>query len=103
VNKVVDITQQIERKIDALCEHVCQMEMTIAELQVELAASGLDIPLLSGADPKNYRPVIDAQIRGWAAATGKAHGFAFAEQFRRVRFGGVSRWARGAATLPDDV
>jgi len=103
VNKVVDISDQIERKIDALCEHVCQMEMTVAELQTSLAASGLDVPLLSHADPKNFRPVIDAQIKGWASAVGRRAGFAFGEEFRRVRFGGIARWARGAAELPDDV
>jgi LmbE family N-acetylglucosaminyl deacetylase len=29
VNKVVDISDHIGRKIDALCAHVCQMEMTV--------------------------------------------------------------------------
>jgi LmbE family N-acetylglucosaminyl deacetylase len=103
VNKVVDVSSTIERKIDALCEHVCQMEMTVMDLQAAVAASGLDIPALSAADPKNYRPVIEMQIKGWAAAVGKPAGFAFAEEFRRVRFGGVERWSRGAVTLPDDV
>jgi LmbE family N-acetylglucosaminyl deacetylase len=102
-NKVVDISGQIDRKIDALCEHVCQMEMTVMELQMSLAASGLSIPMLGEADPKNYRPIIDAQIRAWAGAVGRAHGFAYGEEFRRVRFGGIARWARGAANLPDEV
>ncbi len=103
VNKVVDISQQIERKIDALCEHVCQMEMTVAQVQLELGASGLDIPALAGADPKNYRPVIETQIRGWARSIGKRAGFEYGEEFRRVRFGGIERWVRGGSELPDDV
>lgn len=103
VNKIVDITDHIERKVDALCEHVCQMEMTVAELQIGLTASGLEIPLLSGANPKDYRPVIDAQMRTWAASVGKREGFPFAEEFRRVRFGGIERWSRGAESLPDDI
>lgn len=103
VNKVVDISQTIDRKIDALCEHVCQMEMTVMDLQASLAASGLNIPQLSHADPKNYRQVIDTQVRTWAASVGKREGFAFAEEFRRIRFGGIERWSRGAATLPEDV
>jgi LmbE family N-acetylglucosaminyl deacetylase len=103
VNKVVDISATIDRKIDALCEHVCQMEMTVMDAQAAVAASGLDIPALSAADPKDYRPLIATQIKGWAAAVGKPAGFAFAEEFRRVRFGAVERWARGAVTLPDDV
>jgi hypothetical protein len=101
-NKIVDITAQIDQKVDALCEHACQMEMTVQELQVGLAASGLDIPLLSGADPKDYRPIISQQIRAWAGAIGQRAGFAYGEEFRRVRFGGIARWARGA-DIPDDV
>jgi LmbE family N-acetylglucosaminyl deacetylase len=104
VNKVVDISAYIERKIDALCEHVCQMEMTVADLKVQLAASGLDIPFLADADPKEFRPVIEAQIKAWAAAVGRRHGFEYAEEFRRVRFGGIERWARDpGAELRDDI
>jgi LmbE family N-acetylglucosaminyl deacetylase len=100
--KVVDISAYIERKIDALCEHVCQMEMTVMDAQAALAASGLHVPALAEADPKNFRPVIGAQIRAWAGSTGKREGFAFGEEFRRVRFGGVERLARDAP-LVDDV
>jgi LmbE family N-acetylglucosaminyl deacetylase len=104
VNKVVDISDYIERKIDALCAHASQMEMTVMELQTHLAASGLDIPFLAGAGPRDYRPVIDAQIRGWAAAVGRRAGFDYAEEFRRQRFGGVERWGRNrGAGLADDV
>lgn len=102
-NKIVDITAQIDRKIDALCEHTCQMEMTVMEAQIALAASGLDIPALGEADPKNYRPVIEAQIRAWARSVGQRAGFEYGEEFRRVRFGGIARWARGAVDVPDDV
>ncbi len=104
VNKIVDISHQIELKIDALCEHACQMEMTVAELQVQLAASGLDVPLLRDAKLKEFRPLIEAQIRAWAASVGKRGGFAFGEEFRRVRFSGVERWGREfGASLPEDV
>jgi LmbE family N-acetylglucosaminyl deacetylase len=104
VNKAVDISGYIGRKIDALCEHVCQMEMTVADLQIQLAASGLNVPLLADANPKDFRPVIDAQIRAWAASAGRRHGFEYAEEFRRVRFGGIERWARAEAVgLTEDV
>ncbi|MEX1194330.1 MAG: PIG-L family deacetylase [Dehalococcoidia bacterium] len=45
-NKTVDISDFIGRKIDALCEHVCQMEMTVLDAQAAVAASGLDVPFL---------------------------------------------------------
>jgi len=103
-NTAVDISDYIDRKVDALCEHVCQMEMTVADLKLQLAASGLDIPLLANADPKDFRPVIEAQIKAWASSVGRRHGFAYAEEFRRTRFDGIERWARGSASeLPDDV
>ena len=103
VSKIIDISETIDRKIDALCEHVCQMEMTVAELQTTLAASGLDMPALANADPKDYRPMIERQIKGWSASVGKRAGFAYGEEFRRVRFSGVERWGRGAVELPDEV
>jgi len=102
-NKTVDITDYIGRKIDALCAHRCQMEMTVADLKLQLAASGLDIPFLADADPKDFRPVIEAQIKAWAASVGRRAGFEYGEQFRRVRFDGIERWARRAGSaLPDD-
>ena len=100
-NKAVDISAYIERKIEALCQHVSQMEMTVAGLQVDLAASGLEVPALRDADPKDYRPVVEAMIRTWAAGVGRRHGMAFAEEFRRQRFGGIERWARESGELPD--
>lgn len=104
VNKVVDISSYISRKIDALCAHVCQMEMTVMEAQIALRASGLDIPALRDASPKDFRPIIEAQIRAWAKAVGQRAGFDYAEEFRRERFGAVERLARQMGQeLPDDV
>ena len=77
VNKAVDISGHVERKIEALCQHPSQMELMVAELQVQLAASGLDLPPLRDADPKDYRPVIETMIRTWAAGVGRRHGAAF--------------------------
>jgi LmbE family N-acetylglucosaminyl deacetylase len=103
-NKVVDITDFIDKKIDALCAHECQMEMTVMDLQAQLAASGLEIPFVADADPKEYRPVIEAQIKAWAGSVGRRAGFAFGEEFRRARFGGVERWGREfGAELGDDI
>jgi hypothetical protein len=80
------------------------MEMTVMDLQVQLAASGLEIPFLADAEPKEYRPVIEAQIKAWAASVGRRAGAEYAEEFRRARFGGVERWGREfGAALADDV
>ena len=104
VNKAVDISGYVERKIEALCQHVSQMELTVSDLQLQLAASGIDLPALRNADPKNFRPVIEIMIRSWAASVGRRHGLPFAEEFRRQRFGGIERWAReSGAELPEDL
>lgn len=104
VNKTVDITDYIDKKIDALCEHVCQMEMTIMDLQAQLAAAGIDFPPVSSADPKRYRPLIDTQIKAWAASVGKRNGMQFAEEFRRSRMGGIERIAAAAGIdLSDEI
>jgi hypothetical protein len=80
------------------------MEMTVADLKLQLAASGLDIPLLGDTDPKDFRPVIEAQIKAWAASVGRRHGFEYAEEFRRTRFNGIERWARTSGQeLRDDI
>lgn len=104
VNKTVDISQYIDKKVDALCEHVCQMEMTIMDLQAQLVAAGIDFPPVTNADPKDYRPLIDRQIRAWAASVGNRNGMRFAEEFRRSRMGGIERIAGAAGIeLPDDL
>src|SRR5439155_1602235 len=93
-----------ETRLNQLREHVCQMAMTVADLQVQLTASGLEIPFLREADRKDYRPVIEAQIKAWAASVGRKAGFAYGEEFRRVRFNGIERWARGSeSVLPDEL
>jgi LmbE family N-acetylglucosaminyl deacetylase len=95
VNKYVDITAYIGKKVEALLRHESQMVLTVQDLQHSLAASGLDVPWLAGLDPHEYRDVIDRQIRAVARATGKQCGFEYAEGFRRTGFGGIVRLAEG--------
>ncbi|MCH8994146.1 MAG: PIG-L family deacetylase [Chloroflexi bacterium] len=101
-NKFVDITDYIDKKIDALCQHESQMVLTVQGLKFALEASGLDVPELAGLDPHDYRDVIDRRIRGVARAVGRERGFEFAEGFRRVRYDGIERLAQGQE-LPEGV
>lgn len=104
VNKAVDISGYVDRKIEALCEHASQMRFTVTELQMNLAASGLDVPALRDADASDYRGVIETMIRVWAGGVGRRHGFEYGEEFRRQRFGGIERWAGEAGQeLPDEL
>ena len=94
-NKFVDITDYIDRKVDALCLHESQMVLTVQDMQVSLRASGLDVPWLEELDPHDYRDAIDRRIRAVARAVGRQHGFEYAEGFRRTCFSGIERLAEG--------
>jgi LmbE family N-acetylglucosaminyl deacetylase len=101
VNKYVDITGYIDRKLEALYEHESQMVLTVAGVQQALRASGLSYPPLENLDPHDYREVIAEQVKAIARAVGRAPGYAYAESFRRERFGGVERIV--GQTVDEDV
>jgi LmbE family N-acetylglucosaminyl deacetylase len=101
-NKFVDITGFIDKKIEALFQHESQMVLTVQELQFALDASGLDVPSLANLDPHDFREVIDQRVHSVARAVGRECDFEFAEGFRRVRFGGLTRFAVGEE-LQEDV
>jgi LmbE family N-acetylglucosaminyl deacetylase len=103
-NRFVDIDATIDKKVAALCKHEAQMVLTVASLQFELRASGLDIPWLAALDPHDYHDVIDRQMRAAGAAVAKRSGLTctYAEGFRRVRFGGIERLAKGQL-IPEDI
>jgi LmbE family N-acetylglucosaminyl deacetylase len=102
VNKTVDISDYIERKIEALFEHKSQMELTVAEVKLAAQATGLKLPGLTGLDPGDYGPVIGQQVKAWAASVGRRIQVPYAEEFRRVRYGGIERWL-GDQALEDDI
>lgn len=93
VNKVVDISDYIDKKIQALCQHESQMVLTVADMRFGLRASGLRLPELENLDPHDYEAAIDRRVRAIARAVGRQHGFEYAEPFRRTRFGGIERFA----------
>jgi LmbE family N-acetylglucosaminyl deacetylase len=102
VNKHVDITGYIDKKIEALMQHDSQMVLTVRDLQHALEASGLDVPDFAALDPHDYRGVMERQIRGVARAVGRQAGLEYAEGFRRSGFEAVQRLAKGQ-DLTEDV
>jgi len=96
----VDIDGYIDKKIDALCQHDAQMVLTIADMQQQLRASGLDIPWLAQLDPHDYREPIAMRMKATAQAVAKHAGLGcqYAEGFRRTRYGGIGVARQG----PDD-
>ncbi|MEX0749972.1 MAG: PIG-L deacetylase family protein [Dehalococcoidia bacterium] len=103
-NKFVDIDGTIDKKIAALHAHEAQMVLTVASMQFELRASGLDVPWLAELDAHDYHAAIDKQMRAAGKAVAKRSGLpcTYAEGFRRTRFGGIESLAKGQ-TIAEDV
>jgi LmbE family N-acetylglucosaminyl deacetylase len=103
VNKYVDVDDYIDKKIAALHCHESQMVLTLADMQHGLRASGLDVPWLADLDPHNYHEAIDRQQRAIAKAVAQRSGLGctYAEGFRRTRFSGIERMAKGQEIAED--
>ena len=71
-NKFVDIDGHIQQKIEALWQHTEQMVLTVADMKHHLAGSGLDVPWLRDLDPRDYRGVIEKQMRAAGVKLEKA-------------------------------
>jgi LmbE family N-acetylglucosaminyl deacetylase len=90
-NRVVDVSEYIDRKVDALCAHESQMRLTIGDIRMSIQVSGEGSDLLPLLDRDDYRPAIDLFIRQWAASVGGRSGCAFGEEFRVERAGDLVR------------
>ncbi len=88
-NKVVDITEFIDKKIDALCAHDSQMKLTIDDLKMALTKTGASDDVLKMLDRDNYRPGIEMMIKAHCAEVGKEAGFEYGEKFYYEQAGGV--------------
>jgi len=95
-NKVVDISKYIDKKIDALCAHDCQMKLTIDDLRMSLTAVGAKQEVIDMLDRDNYRPLLEMQVKAHDKDVGAKAGYEFGEQFRYELAGGpIAEMARG--------
>ncbi len=82
VNRVVDISDFVERKIEAVLAHDSQMKLTIDELRVSIEAVGRNTDYLPMLDRGNARPIIELMIRTWGRSVAEAESFEYGEAFR---------------------
>jgi len=87
VNRVVNITPVMERKIAALNAHECQMHLILQDIKMSLDAAGVQWPG-GELDHTNYEPVIDMGLRMRGEAAAKNMDFQYAEVFRAEAFHG---------------
>lgn len=86
VNRIVDTSGAIEKKIDCLCANQAQGPAgeTGAQWRKRLAAENLRLPLLGNDDRTANREYIRHFLLQTDAALGKQYGLAYAEQFHYV-------------------
>lgn len=83
----VDISDVIDKKIEALLKHDTQMELTIDSLVLEAKTLGIDIAGLEELDRDSRNGLIANAVREYTANVGKEYGLRHAEVFRYEKLG----------------
>ncbi len=102
INCVIDISDVIEQRIDALSAHVEMMRNTFNQLKLQAATWGRYLPLLDEAIASgNLRPMMAVWLKQRAGNWGKQYGMEYAEVYRVDRFGGAEAlFQRESLPLP---
>ncbi|PWH13675.1 MAG: PIG-L domain-containing protein [Anaerolineae bacterium] len=85
-NKIVDISQSIERKIAALGEHRSQVKFLVEDVIRQARIAGLDLQAMLGEAIEDPLQALAWALRAQAAEIGQRIGVAYAEAYRYVRF-----------------
>ncbi len=85
-NKIVDITDTMERKIAAMAEHRSQVRFLVEEVVRQARLAGLDLQAVLGPMVEDPAAAMAWALRSEAAQIGQKAGFAYGEAFRYVRF-----------------
>jgi LmbE family N-acetylglucosaminyl deacetylase len=97
VNHIVDITDTIDAKIEAVSAHKTMMINMMHTIKAKLAANGLRIPFLDEIDEGTMRAVVDQFMRQSAAAIGGEIGVKYGEAFRLNRFAELEEFVEATA------
>lgn len=92
VNKVVDITSTIDRKIRAVQAHKTMMRHTAYSLKEKLAEAHLRLPLLDTINEETVNRFVDIHTRETAAAVGAKNGMKYAEFFHYIPIAGENSY-----------
>jgi LmbE family N-acetylglucosaminyl deacetylase len=84
-NLIVDVTDTIETKLNALYGYDCQMVLTIDDIIHGARAAGVPESRLNLIDPYDYKPLIAAGIKRRASVVGAKIGVTYAEAFRHEK------------------
>ena len=84
VNRVVDITAQMDQKMDAMCANRTMLGNMLGEFRDELAAKKLKLPELEGDPEAAIRAYANLRFKPLFAGVGEPYGFKFAERFHYI-------------------
>jgi LmbE family N-acetylglucosaminyl deacetylase len=84
-DKLVDITDTIDQKLQALYAYECQMVLTLDLFLDDARAAGVSEALLAHVDPNDYKQWIEMGVRAVDRKLGQELGVAYAEGFRYER------------------
>ncbi len=84
VNRVVDVSTTIDRKLEAIRANRTMLAHMVGEARDELARRQLKLPALEGDQDAAIRAYADLRFRGAAAERGKEYGLEYAERFHYI-------------------
>lgn len=84
-NKLVDISDYMDKKLQALYGYQCQMILTIDDLLASARAVGVEEARVSHIEPLDYKPLINVAMRSQYGKFGEELGTQYAEAFRYER------------------
>lgn len=84
VNRVVDISSTIDKKMAAIRANKTMIGNMVHELRDELARRKLKLPELEGNDEAAMRAFVDLRFRASFAQRGQDYGLKYAERFHHI-------------------
>ncbi|MGQ9573462.1 MAG: PIG-L deacetylase family protein [Dehalococcoidia bacterium] len=104
-NHAEDVSEYMERKVEAVCVHRQMMRNTINQYRLQLRTWGRRMPWLDASMDGDMRPLLALFFQEQANGVAKAFGLPegrMAEAFRLVRFGDLEELFQGLSEpLPD--
>jgi len=97
----IDIESTMDKKVEALLKHDCQMALTVDALVAEAEVLGVDLPVLKDLGPDGHLALMEAGIRRLCASVGEKADMAYAEQFRYEKLGMLDLALGSAYVEPD--
>ncbi len=86
VNKIVDISSTMDRKLAAMGEHKTQVEFLVEDVMRQARLARIDLQAVLGAAAGDPMAALAWAIRAEAADVGQPEGYSYGEAFRYVRF-----------------